>query len=154
MKHIINKKVILLPFLILFFMANYAVAQDYKVKYDEKIKVNNDAIEVISDLLSYVCPKIIPATAKICDKKNQVGSAVKAYRYIKDDNNVLHENAANQLYDAVEQFKEHMPLREIAKESAANREWKKAFLTEEFAFQYLVKAASRVIFAKKMVDGE
>jgi len=54
----------------------------------------------------------------------------------------------------VEQFKPHFGYRAKAKELAAKNEWQDAFLNEEMAFQYLVKCASRGIFAKKLVDGE
>jgi hypothetical protein len=59
-----------------------------------------------------------------------------------------------QFFDAVEQFKGHFPYRAEAQKAAAAGNSDDAFLNEEMAWQYLVKCASRGIFAKKMVDGE
>ena len=67
---------------------------------------------------------------------------------------LLNKKAAFQFWDAVEQFKLHFPYRDKAKKAAEQGEWQDALLNEEMAWQYLVKCASRGIFAKKIVDGE
>jgi len=78
------------------------------------------------------------------------------YNSIKDAvmPELLNKKAALQFWDAVEQFKLHYPYREKAKKAADQGSWYDAFLNEEMAWQYLVKCASRGIFAKKIVDGE
>jgi hypothetical protein len=96
-----------------------------------------------------------------------VGSAVGVQKYMeqnwdKEEDDIedakmpelLNKKAALQFWDAVEQFKQHYPWREKAKGYADKGAWQDAFLNEEMAWQYLVKCASRGIFAKKIVDGE
>ncbi len=143
--------------------------EDYKAKYEAKMKVNNDTIGVIAGVINYVCPKLIPAASagKICNPKDPVGSAVGVQKYMEQNWNkeeddiedakmpeLLDKTAALQFWDAVEQFKGHFPWREKAKAAAAKGDLETAFLSEEMAWQYLVKCASRGIFAKKLVDGE
>ncbi|MCP4340779.1 MAG: hypothetical protein GY799_18290 [Desulfobulbaceae bacterium] len=67
---------------------------------------------------------------------------------------LLNKTAALQFWDAVEQFKLHFPYREEAKKAAESGDMLLALNNEEMAWQYLVKCASRGIFAKKLVDGE
>jgi len=96
-----------------------------------------------------------------------VGSAVGVQKYMeqnwdKEEDDIedaempelLNKKAALQFWDAVEQFKLHFPYRAKAKKAGEKGEWENAFLNEEMAWQYLVKCASRGIFAKKIVDGE
>ncbi|MBF0279689.1 MAG: hypothetical protein HQM13_17965 [SAR324 cluster bacterium] len=156
---------------LLTFFASMSWAEDFKKKYEEKVKVNNDTIGVIAGVINYVCPKIVDASTKICNEKDPVGSAVgiqKQMGEIEDldeldeseleeelsSKKILHVPAAMQFYDAVEQFKMHYPLREDASKLAEKGDWEGASLREEMAWQYLVKTASRGIFAKKMVDNQ
>ncbi|MGK5094709.1 hypothetical protein WDW89_22195 [Deltaproteobacteria bacterium TL4] len=148
-----------------------AADDDYKAKYESKVAENDATIGVIAGVINYVCPKIVEASTGICNPKDPVGSALGIQKQMGDideldelgdaelnkdlkSKKILHVNAAMQLYDAVEQFKEHYPLRKVAKEMAKQGKWQEALLNEEMAWQYLVKTASRGIFAKKMVDGE
>jgi len=142
-------------------------AEDYKAKYQAKVKQNDGTIGVIAGVINHVCPKLVPKKTRICNAKDPVGSAVGIQKYMernwdKEEDDIedadmpplLHKEAALQFWDAVEQFKLHFPYRSKAKKLASNRQWEDAFLNEEMAFQYLVKCASRGIFAKKMVDKE
>jgi len=141
--------------------------RNYKLEYQAKVKENDGTIAIIGGVINYVCPKLVPATTKICNPDDPVGAAVGVQKYMeqnwdkdKDDiedaklPELLNKKAAMQFWDAVEQFKEHLPYREKAKEAAAKGDWQNALLNEEMAWQYLVKCASRGIFAKKLVDGE
>jgi len=143
--------------------------EDYKANYEAKVKQNDDTISIIAGVINYVCPKLIPAASagKICNPKDPVGSAVGVQKYMETNWNkeeddiedakmpeLLNKTAALQFWDAVEQFKAHFPYRAKAKEAAAKGDMYNAFLNEEMAWQYLVKCASRGIFAKKIVDGE
>ncbi|MBT3981157.1 MAG: hypothetical protein HOE90_07370 [Bacteriovoracaceae bacterium] len=147
---------------------------DYKAKYVEKQKVNNDTIGIIAGVINYVCPKLVSKSTKICKVKDPVGSAVgfqkqllgkgdiddlddisdKELKAALKKRKILHKEGAMQFYDAVEQFKMHYPERKLATDFAAKKKWRQAFQHEEMAWQFLVKCASRGIFAKKMVDGE
>lgn len=154
----------------IFCLAVTAMAkEDYKAKYEEKVKVNNATIGVIAGVINYVCPKLIPAASagNICNAKDPVGSAVGVQKYMEQNWNkeeddiedakmpeLLNKTAALQFWDAVEQFKGHFPWREKAKAAADKGDMYNAFLNEEMAWQYLVKCASRGIFSKKLVDGE
>ncbi len=142
-------------------------AENYEADYNAKSKQNDATIAIIAGVINYVCPRLVPASTKICYAKDPVGSAVGIQKYMgkywdpeEDDiedakmPKLLNKTAALQFWDAVEQFKEHMPYRAKAKEMAAKEKWYDAFLNEEMAWQYLVKCASRGIFAKKIVDGE
>ena len=146
---------------------NVTAAEDYKLKYQEKVKQNDDTIGVIAGVINYVCPKLVPASTKICNPDDPVASAVGVQTYMeqnwdKEEDDIedadmpelLNKKAALQFWDAVEQFKLHYPYREKAAKAAEKDEWQDAFLNEEMAWQYLVKCASRGIFAKKIVDGE
>ncbi len=154
---------------ILCFAANTFAEQDYKASYEAKVKENDATIGVIAGVINYVCPKLIPASSadKICNPEDPVGSAVGVQKYMetnwdKEEDDIedadmpelLNKTAALQFWDAVEQFKPHFGYRAKAKELAEKQQWQDAFLNEEMAFQYLVKCASRGIFAKKLVDGE
>ncbi len=142
-------------------------AENYKLKYQEKVKQNDGTIGVIAGVINYVCPKLVPASTNICNPDDPVGSAVGVQKYMEQDwdkeeddiedakmPELLNKKAALQFWDAVEQFKLHFPYREKAKEAAEQGYWQDALLNEEMAWQYLVKCASRGIFAKKIVDGE
>jgi hypothetical protein len=137
------------------------------MKYEGKVKQNDDTIGVIAGVINYVCPRLVPSSTKICNPDDPVGSAVGVQKYMeqnwdKEEDDIedaempelLNEKAAFQFWDAVEQFKQHYPWREKAKKAAGQGDWQDAFLNEEMAWQYLVKCASRGIFAKKIVDGE
>jgi hypothetical protein len=154
---------------LLCFAGNVTADQDYKADYETKIQQNNDTIGVIAGVINYVCPKLIPAasSADICNAKDPVGSAVGVQKYMEQDwdkeeddiedakmPELLNKKAALQFWDAVEQFKNHFPYREKAQKAAEAGKWQDALLNEEMAWQYLVKCASRGIFAKKIVDGE
>jgi hypothetical protein len=141
--------------------------QNYKLDYQEKVKQNDATIGVIAGVINYVCPKLVPASTKICNPDDPVGSAVGVQKYMeqnwdKEEDDIedaempelLNKKAAFQFWDAVEQFKLHFPYREKAKKAAEQGNWQDALLNEEMAWQYLVKCASRGIFAKKIVDGE
>jgi hypothetical protein len=144
-----------------------AAERDYKLEYQAKVKENNGTIAIIGGVINYVCPKLVPANTKVCNPDDPVGSAVGVQKYMeqnwdKDKEDIedaklpelLNKKAAMQFWDAVEQFKEHFPYREKAKAAAEKGDWESALLNEEMAWQYLVKCASRGIFAKKLVDGE
>ena len=149
-------------------LAGNATAQEnYELKYQEKVKQNDATIGVIAGVINYVCPKLVPASTKICNPDDPVASAVGVQTYMeqnwdKEEDDIedaempelLNKKAALQFWDAVEQFKQHYPWREKAKKAAGQNDWYNAFLNEEMAWQYLVKCASRGIFAKKIVDGE
>ena len=149
-------------------LAGNATAEDnYELKYQEKVKQNDGTIGVIAGVINYVCPKLVPASTNICNPDDPVGSAVGVQKYMeqnwdKEEDDIedadmpelLNKKAALQFWDAVEQFKQHYPWREKAKKAAGQNDWYNAFLNEEMAWQYLVKCASRGIFAKKIVDGE
>ncbi len=147
-----------------FGFANTGLTEEFKANYLAKKKQNDDTIGVIAGVINHVCPKIVPASTKVCNPKDPVGSAVGVQKYMEQDWNreeddiednlpeLLHEEAALQFWDAVEQFKLHFPYRAKATKLAKQSKWEEAFLNEEMAFQYLVKCASRGIFAKKMVD--
>jgi hypothetical protein len=141
--------------------------QNYKLDYQEKVKQNDATIGIIAGVINYVCPKLVPASTNICNPDDPVGSAVGVQKYMEQDwdkeeddiedakmPELLNKKAALQFWDAVEQFKLHFPYREKAKEAAEQGNWQDALLNEEMAWQYLVKCASRGIFAKKIVDGE
>ena len=162
---LISALIMLIAFLCL--TGNAGAAEDYKLKYQEKVKQNDSTIGVIAGVINYVCPKLVPASTKICNPDDPVGSAVEVQKYMeqnwdKEEDDIedaempelLNKKAALQFWDAVEQFKQHYPYREKAKKAAEKGEWQDAFLNEEMAWQYLVKCASRGIFAKKIVDGE
>jgi len=171
MKNIIVKRIFSLfaVMALLCFAGNVTADQDYKAGYEAKIQQNNDTIGVIAGVINYVCPKLIPAASSgdICNAKDPVGSAVGVQKYMeknwdKDEDDIedaempelLNKKAALQFWDAVEQFKGHFPYREKAQKAAEAGKWQDALLNEEMAWQYLVKCASRGIFAKKIVDGE
>ena len=148
---------------------NVTAEENYKLDYQAKVKQNDGTIAIIAGVINYVCPKLIPASecTKICNPDDPVGSAVGVQKYMeqywdKEEDDIedarmpelLNKTAALQFWDAVEQFKFHFPYRAKAKEAAKKGNWHNALLNEEMAWQYLVKCASRGIFAKKIVDGE
>jgi len=146
---------------------NVTAERNYKLEYQAKVKQNDATIAIIAGVINYVCPKLVPASTKICNPDDPVGSAVGVQKYMeqnwdKDEDDIedakmpelLNKTAALQFWDAVEQFKFHFPYREKAKKAAEKGDWENALLNEEMAWQYLVKCASRGIFAKKIVDGE
>ena len=148
-------------------VGNVTAAENYELKYQEKVKQNDGTIGVIAGVINYVCPKLVPTSTKICNPDDPVASAVGVQKYMeqnwdKEEDDIedaqmpelLNKKAALQFWDAVEQFKLHYPYREKAKKAAEQDDWYNAFLNEEMAWQYLVKCASRGIFAKKIVDGE
>ncbi len=154
---------------ILCLAVNVAAEQDFKANYEAKVKQNDATIGVIAGVINYVCPKLIPAASAgtICNAKDPVGSAVGVQKYMeknwdKEEDDIedakmpelLNKTAALQFWDAVEQFKLHFPYREKAKKAAEAGDMPLALNNEEMAWQYLVKCASRGIFAKKIVDGE
>ncbi len=158
---------LLLSVLIILCFSGMATAEDYKANYHAKVKQNNDTIGVIAGVINYICPKLVPDAGSICNPKDPVGSAVGVQKYMEqnwdpeeddiedaDLPRLLNLEAALQFWDAVEQFKLHYPYRAEAEKLAKAGKWQDAFLNEEMAFQYLVKCASRGIFAKKIVDGE
>ena len=146
---------------------NVTAEQNYKLDYQAKVQQNDATIGIIAGVINYVCPRLVPASTKICNPDDPVGSAVGVQKYMeqnwdKEEDDIedaempelLNKKAALQFWDAVEQFKLHFPYREKAKEAAAQGDWQDALLNEEMAWQYLVKCASRGIFAQKIVDGE
>ena len=146
---------------------NVTAEQNYKLDYQAKVKQNDGTIGIIVGVINYVCPRLVPASTQICNPDDPVGSAVGVQKYMeqnwdKEEDDIedakmpelLNKKAALQFWDAVEQFKLHFPYREKAKEAAEKGDWHDALLNEEMAWQYLVKCASRGIFAKKIVDGE
>jgi hypothetical protein len=162
---LVSSFITLIAFLCL--AGNVTAAENYELKYQEKVKQNDGTIGIIAGVINYVCPRLVPASTKICNPDDPVGSAVGVQKYMeqnwdKEEDDIedaempelLNKKAALQFWDAVEQFKQHYPWREKAKGYAGKAEWQEAFLNEEMAWQYLVKCASRGIFAKKIVDGE
>jgi hypothetical protein len=163
--NLVSSFFILIAFLCL--AGNITAAENYEMKYQEKVTQNDSTIGIIAGVINYVCPKLVPASTKICNPEDPVGSAVGVQKYMeqnwdKEEDDIedarmpelLNKKAALQFWDAVEQFKQHYPYREKAKKAADQGNWYDAFLNEEMAWQYLVKCASRGIFAKKIVDGE
>jgi len=126
---------------------------DEREDYRTKSKQNDDTIGVIVGVINYLCPKIAPADAAFCNDANPVAKALALAQYIDDGKPVQNKLAGDLFFDAVEQFKAHIPLREKAKEYAKNGDFKNAFGYEEFAFQYLVKVATQGLLAKNRVDG-
>ncbi len=146
---------------------NVTAERNYKLEYQAKVEQNDATIAIIAGVINYVCPRLVPASTQICNPDDPVGSAVGVQKYMeqnwdKEEDDIedaempelLNKKAALQFWDAVEQFKYHFPYREKAKEAAEQGHWEDALLNEEMAWQYLVKCASRGIFAKKIVDGE
>jgi hypothetical protein len=163
--NLVSSFFILIAFLCL--AGNITAAENYEMKYQEKVTQNDSTIGIIAGVINYVCPKLVPTSTKICNPDDPVGSAVGVQKYMeqnwdKEEDDIedarmpelLNKKAALQFWDAVEQFKQHYPYREKAKKAADQGNWYDAFLNEEMAWQYLVKCASRGIFAKKIVDGE
>ena len=162
---LISSFFMLIAFLCL--VGNVTAEENYELKYQEKVKQNDSTIGVIAGVINYVCPRLVPTSTNICNPDDPVGSAVGVQKYMeqnwdKEEDDIedadmpelLNKKAALQFWDAVEQFKQHYPWREKAKKAAEQGEWQDALLNEEMAWQYLVKCASRGIFAKKIVDGE
>jgi hypothetical protein len=164
---LVSSFITLIAFLCL--VGNVTAEENYKLKYQAKVEQNNATIGIIAGVINYVCPRLIPApeSAKICNPDDPVGSAVGVQKYMernwdKEEDDIedakmpelLNKKAALQFWDAVEQFKEHFPYRATAIKAAEKGDWQNALLNEEMAWQYLVKCASRGIFAKKIVDGE
>lgn len=158
---------IILVGMISLFFAGTLSAENYKMSYHAKVKQNDGTIAIIAGVINYLCPRIVPGSTKICNPNDPVASAVGVQKYMekywnKDEDDIedakmpelLNRKAALQFWDAVEQFKMHYPYRQKAGKLAEKGQWKDAFLNEEMAWQYLVKCASRGIFAKKIVDGE
>jgi hypothetical protein len=146
---------------------NVTAEQNYKLGYQAKVKQNDGTIGIIAGVINYVCPRLVPASTQICNPDDPVGSAVGVQKYMeqnwdKEEDDIedadmpelLNKKAALQFWDAVEQFKLHYPYRAKALKASEQGEWQDALLNEEMAWQYLVKCASRGIFAKKIVDGE
>ncbi len=146
---------------------NVTAEQNYKLDYQAKVKQNDGTIGIIDGVINYVCPRLVPASTQICNPDDPVGSAVGVQKYMeqnwdKEEDDIedadmpelLNKKAALQFWDAVEQFKLHYPYRAKALKASEQGEWQDALLNEEMAWQYLVKCASRGIFAKKIVDGE
>ena len=120
---------------------NVTAAEDYKMKYADKVKQNDGTIGVIAGVINYVCPKLVTASTKICNAEDPVGSAVGVQKYMeqnwdKEEDDIedaempelLNKKAALQFWDAVEQFKQHYPYREKAKKAADKNDWENAFL--------------------------
>ena len=136
-----------------FFLAAPVFAGD-KEDYEAKVKVNDETIGVIAGVINYVCPKIAPSGSAICDTQDPVKKAVDLAKYIDEGKPVQSQPAAEQFADAVDQFKQHYPLREKARDYAKKADFKNAFGYEEYAFQYLVKTATHGIAAKNILDGK
>ncbi len=163
-------KLVLSFFMLIAFLClagNVTAEQNYKLDYQAKVKQNDGTIGIIAGVINYVCPRLVPASTKICNPDDPVGSAVGVQKYMeqnwdKEEDDIedakmpelLNKKAALQFWDAVEQFKLHFPYREKAEKASVQGNWQDALLNEEMAWQYLVKCASRGIFAKKIVDGE
>ena len=163
----ISSLFVLVAFLCLAGNVTAETGRNYELEYQAKVKQNDGTIAIIAGVINYVCPKLVPASTKICNSNDPVESAVGVQKYMeqnwnKDEDDIedakmpelLNKTAALQFWDAVEQFKLHFPYRAKAKDAAGKGDWYNAFLNEEMAWQYLVKCASRGIFAKKIVDGE
>jgi hypothetical protein len=137
----------------MFLLAAPVFAGD-KEDYEAKVKQNDETIGVIAGVINYVCPKIAPAASPICGTQDPVKKAVDLAKHIDEGKPVQNQTAADQFSDAVEQFKQHYPLRERARDYAKKADFKNAFGYEEYAFQYLVKTATHGIAAKNIVDGK
>jgi hypothetical protein len=129
-----------------------ALAGD-KEDYEAKSKQNDATIGVIAGVIDYLCPKIAPAGTEFCKGTDPVAKAVALANYIDEGKPVQNRQAADLFFDAVEQFKQHIPVREKAKAYAKSGDYKNAVGYEEFAYQYLVKTATQGLAAKNRVDG-
>jgi len=125
---------------------------DDKEKYEAKVKENDATIGVIAGVINYVCPKIAPVDSKICETDDPVKKAVELAKHADEGKPVQSRPAADQFIDAVEQFKQHYPLRERARDYAKKGDFANAFGYEEYAWHYLVKTATHGIAAKNIVD--
>ena len=52
---------------------NVTAAEDYKMKYEEKVQQNDGTIGVIAGVINYVCPRLVPASTKICNPDDPGG---------------------------------------------------------------------------------
>ena len=166
-KHTFKLMSIFLTMIMMLCFTGVLSAENYKLDYQAKVKQNDGTIAIIAGVINYICPRLVPGKTKICNPNDPVGSAVGVQKYMeqywdKEEDDIedarmpelLSKRGALQFWDAVEQFKLHFPYRAKAKKLAAQGQWYDAFLNEEMAWQFLVKCASRGIFAKKIVDGE
>jgi len=97
---------------------NVTAEQNYKLDYQAKVQQNDATIGIIAGVINYVCPRLVPASTKICNPDDPVGSAVGVQKYMeqnwdKEEDDIedaempelLNKKAALQFWDAVEQFK-------------------------------------------------
>ena len=59
--------------------------ENYEQKYKDKVKQNDGTIGVIAGVINYVCPKLVPASTKICNPDDPVGSAVGVQKYMEQN---------------------------------------------------------------------
>jgi hypothetical protein len=137
----------------LMLLAAPALAGD-KESYEAKVKENDATIVVIAGVINEICPKIAPPGSALCNTQDAVKKAVELAKHIDEGKPVQSRTAADQFWDAVEQFKQHYPLRDKARDFAKKGDFKNAFGYEEYAFQYLVKAATHGIAAKNLVGAK
>ena len=134
-----------------------AFADDgHRGSYESKIKQVDDTIVTIDGMIRKICLGAISALKASCASKKIPKVLVdEIYKYITDDEKpVENRKSTEQLVDAIEQFNQHYEFRAKAKELAVKGQYKDAFLREEFAYQYLIKAATRAVFANKMLTGD
>ena len=135
-----------------------------KAGYEAKVKTNDHYVGVVAGVVNTLCPMILTNPKKVCNKKDPVGSALGIQKVMlmgfddlddvdedKMARKVTHVGAALQFFDAVEQFKGFFGPKKAAAAAAKKGNWKEASISEELAWQYIVKTASRAMFAKSML---
>jgi hypothetical protein len=134
-----------------------------KADYEKKVKTNDFYVGVVAAVINGLCPKLVKDKS-VCNDKKPVETAVAIQKVMlsgKQDVDDVDEDvlaakfnsvdAAFQFYDAVEQFKLFLGQKTENGKYAKAKNWKKATIGEEQAWQYIVKVASRAAFAAKMV---
>ena len=64
---------------------NVTATENYELDYQAKVKQNDDTIGIIAGVINYVCPRLVPASTKICNPDDPVGSAVGVQKYMEQN---------------------------------------------------------------------
>ncbi len=132
--------------------------------YKAKVETNDQYLTVVADTINNLCPQLMK-DKKICKTEDPVGTALKMQEVMLNGESYIDEvsnndllkvatdiDAAFQFYDAVEQFKSFFDWKKQAGEAAESKDWETATLSEEMAWQVIVKTASRATFAASMLE--